>query len=137
MSDQPKFDETAFRQFERDGYSRVAEGYASKTALVSAQANAAILDAAQVGKGADVLDVACGPGLLTHAAIERGANVSAIDFAPKMVDSRGQGMPTRTSEKVMPKTFRSMLVVLMRSSVALAFYISRTLNERCKRHFAF
>jgi SAM-dependent methyltransferase len=86
MSDQPKFDETAFRQFERDGYSRVAEGYASKTAVVSAQANDAILDAAQVGKGTDVLDVACGPGLLTQAAIERGANVSAIDFAPKMVD---------------------------------------------------
>ena len=64
MSVQPEFDETAFRQFERDGYSRVAAGYASKTAIVSGQANNAILDSAQVGQGSQALDVACGPGLL-------------------------------------------------------------------------
>lgn len=85
MSGQPEFDEAAFRQFERDGYSSVAQGYASKTAIVTAQANDAILDAAQVGQGSRVLDVACGPGLLTAAAVARGAFASAIDFSPGMV----------------------------------------------------
>ena len=85
MSGQPDFDEAAYRQFERDGYSGVAEGYAGKTAIVSGQANDAILDAARVGQGSEVLDVACGPGLLTGAALARGATVSAIDFAPNML----------------------------------------------------
>ena len=33
------FNEPAFKAFERDGYSRVAEGYANKTANITAQAN--------------------------------------------------------------------------------------------------
>ncbi len=38
-----EIDHQAFKQFERDGYSAVAEGYTNKTAKVSAQANDAIL----------------------------------------------------------------------------------------------
>lgn len=80
-----EIDEQAFKHFERDGYSGVAEGYANKTALVSSQANDAILDAAAAGSGTLLLDVACGPGFLTAAAVERGAVVTALDFAPNMV----------------------------------------------------
>lgn len=80
-----EIDEQAFKNFERDGYSGVAEGYANKTALVSSQANDAILDAVAAGPGTLLLDVACGPGFLTSAAVERGAVVAALDFAPNMV----------------------------------------------------
>ena len=79
------FDQQAFRQFERDGYSGVAEGYAKKIALVSAQTNDAILNAVNAKTGVELLDIACGPGLLSAGAIERGATVSSLDFAPNMV----------------------------------------------------
>ena len=45
MTDQPAIDHEAFKQFERDGYSRVAEGYDQATAQVLSQVNDAILDA--------------------------------------------------------------------------------------------
>jgi len=79
------FDESAFKRFEREGYSRVAEAYANKTAKVSGQANEAILNAVDAKAGTHLLDVACGPGLLTALASERGAFVTALDYATNMV----------------------------------------------------
>jgi ubiquinone/menaquinone biosynthesis C-methylase UbiE len=78
-------DQGAFKRFERDAYSRVAEAYAGKTVRVTAQTNNAILDAARAGPGSQFLDIACGPGLLSAAALERGASVVGVDFAPDMV----------------------------------------------------
>jgi SAM-dependent methyltransferase len=78
-------DEQAYRQFEKEGYSRVAQEYAARAAIFFAQINDALLTAAGVDRGYDVLDVACGPGLLIRDAISRGAHVTAIDFAPDMV----------------------------------------------------
>lgn len=80
------FDEPAFKTFERDGYSRVAEGYENKTAKVTAQANSAVLNAVDAAAGISILDVACGPGLLTAEATARGANVTAVDFSSNMVE---------------------------------------------------
>ncbi len=79
------FDEPAFKTFEREGYSRVAEGYANKTANVTAQANTVVLNAVNAAAEMDLLDVACGPGLLTAEAIALGAKVTGVDFAPDMV----------------------------------------------------
>jgi len=75
----------AFKRFESTSYSDVAQGYADKTAHVSAQSNDRILDIAEVTSGSAVLDVACGPGLLAAAAVQRGASVIGVDFAPNMV----------------------------------------------------
>jgi len=52
---------------------------------VTAQANDAVLDAARAGPGSQFLDVACGPGLLSAEALERGASVVGVDFAPDTV----------------------------------------------------
>ena len=81
----PTIDNEAFKRFERDSYSEVAKGYADKTARVSAQSNDMILDAARITSGSAVLDIACGPGLLSAAAMRRGASVIGVDFAPNMV----------------------------------------------------
>ncbi len=83
MTDQPAVE--AFKQFERDGYSRVAEGYDNATAKVTSQVNDAILDAVEVVSGTRLLDVACGPGWLSAAAVKRGAIVTGLDFAPNML----------------------------------------------------
>ena len=85
MSSGNEIDTEAFKRFERDGYSRVAEGYAKKTARVSSQSNDSILDAVAAGPGTRLLDVACGPGFLTASAVKRGVIVVALDFAPNMV----------------------------------------------------
>lgn len=46
-----------------------------------------ILDNAEVGAGMDILDVACGTGVMFPYYLERGAvSVTGIDIAPKMAD---------------------------------------------------
>ena len=85
MTPEPAIDVEAFKKFEREGYSRVAQGYDQDTASVTSQVNDAILDAVEAGPGTSLLDVACGPGWLSAAAVKRGAIVTAVDFAENMV----------------------------------------------------
>jgi len=85
MTPEPAIDAEAFKAFERDGYSRVAQGYDRSAAIVTSQVNDAVLDAVGTRPGVLLLDVACGPGWLSAAAVRRGAIVTALDFAPNMV----------------------------------------------------
>jgi SAM-dependent methyltransferase len=85
MAPEPAIDGEAFKKFEREGYSRVAEGYVRAIAMVTSQVYGAILDAVGAGPGTSLLDVACGPGWLSAAAVQRGAVVTALDLAEKMV----------------------------------------------------
>ena len=85
MSDQPMINSEAYKQFERDGYSRVAEKYDSAIAQVTSQANEVILDAVKTTHGIKLLDVACGPGWLSFAAVQRQAIVTGLDFVEKML----------------------------------------------------
>jgi len=85
MTSEPAINVEAFKKFEREGYSRMAQGYDQATASVTSQANDAILDAVGTGPGTSLLDVACGPGWLSAAALKRGTVVTALDFAENMV----------------------------------------------------
>lgn len=85
MTPEPAIDVEAFKKFEREGYSRVAQGYDQATASVTSQVNDAILDAVEAGPDTSLLDVACGPGWLSAAAVKRGAIVTALDFVENMV----------------------------------------------------
>jgi ubiquinone/menaquinone biosynthesis C-methylase UbiE len=85
MADQPTIDHHAFKQFERAGYSRVAEGYDQATAQVTSQVNDTVLDAVETRRGTRLLDIACGPGWLSATAAKRGAIVTGLDFATKML----------------------------------------------------
>lgn len=66
------FDPEAVREFEREGWNRAARAYETSFATATRQFIQALLDAAGVGQGAVVLDVACGPGFVTQAAADRG-----------------------------------------------------------------
>lgn len=82
------YDPDAFQEFERTGWNEVAAVYAELVdsfELTSGPAGGAILDAARVGPGQRVLDVATGPGFLAGLALERGATVVGIDIAETMV----------------------------------------------------
>jgi SAM-dependent methyltransferase len=96
MADHPAIDPEAFKQFERAGYSRVAAGDEQATAPVTSQVNDAILDAVGTAPGTRLLAVACGPGWLSAAAIQRGASVTGVDLAEPMVALAQSRCPTAT-----------------------------------------
>jgi SAM-dependent methyltransferase len=85
MADDPTIAHNAFKEFERDRFSLVAEGYDQAIAVVTSQANEAILDAVGAKSGLRLLDVACGTGWLSAAAVKREAIVTGLDFAENMV----------------------------------------------------
>ena len=74
----------AIREFERSGWQVAAasyDGFAAATELFVP----ALLAAADVKPGMQLLDVACGPGLAAGAAAAAGARVNGIDFSPAMI----------------------------------------------------
>ncbi len=75
----------SFREFEHEGWSRLAPTYGLFAGTFTPQAVVPLLDAARVSKHARVLDVACGPGYVAAAAATRGADATGIDFAAPMV----------------------------------------------------
>lgn len=85
MAGNTGFDHQAFKQFEHDGYAAVAEGYAKFATRITTQAIGPLLDAAAISAGTILLDVACGPGFLTAAAMERGATATGLDQVENML----------------------------------------------------
>ena len=79
------FDPEALRAFEHAGWQRAAEHYTATFAHATAAFVGDLLDAARVGAGLRVLDLACGPGLLAAAAAARSAVPSGLDFSSAMV----------------------------------------------------
>lgn len=70
-----------------------AEDWAAYVEQVGLPLFGAALDAARVTQGTRVLDAGCGTGLLALLASLRGAQVSAIDAAPGMVEVARQRLP--------------------------------------------
>ncbi|MDQ4132249.1 MAG: methyltransferase domain-containing protein [Actinomycetota bacterium] len=79
----------AFASWERDAWTTRAAPYADDIASLTRGAVDALLDAADVGAGCRLLDVATGPGVVALAAKERGADVIAVDQAEGMVALAG------------------------------------------------
>jgi ubiquinone/menaquinone biosynthesis C-methylase UbiE len=75
----------SFTEFEHDGWQRVAEKYDSVWSSSTRQFIPPLLDAAQVSSGMSILDVGCGPGYVSAAAVERGAKPAGLDFSGEMV----------------------------------------------------
>jgi ubiquinone/menaquinone biosynthesis C-methylase UbiE len=82
----PEIDPEAFRNFERAAHSRIADSYHDRFGVVTDRATAPLLDAARVGAGTRLLDVAAGPGSLTREAARRGAHAVGTDIAPAMIE---------------------------------------------------
>jgi len=79
-------DQNAFRDFERNAYDRLADTYHAFFASVTEDAAEPLLAAAKVSERMRVLDVACGSGVVAMHAARRGALVTGVDLAPRMVD---------------------------------------------------
>jgi SAM-dependent methyltransferase len=75
-----------FKTFEAERWTAKAQSYDLVTGRVTRRLIEPLLDAAAVGPGSRLLDVASGPGHLAGAAARRGAQVTGIDLADPMLD---------------------------------------------------
>ncbi|MBV8196003.1 MAG: class I SAM-dependent methyltransferase [Candidatus Dormibacteraeota bacterium] len=78
-------DADAFNAFEAAGWQRQAPSYDTFFGRITSRLIDPLLDAAEVGRGHHVLDVATGPGYAASRAAERGADVVGVDVADAMV----------------------------------------------------
>jgi SAM-dependent methyltransferase len=78
-------DPKEFAAFELSGWDSNINGYDAAFGAVARQTVNPMLDAAGVGRGMEVLDLCCGPGMLAAGAIARGANATGLDFSSAAV----------------------------------------------------
>jgi SAM-dependent methyltransferase len=86
-------DVPAFQRFQRAAWDRAAESYHRVWRPMTSQFSDPLLDAAEIGTGQHVLDLACGPGYVAAAAAARGASVVGVDLSPGMVALAGTMHP--------------------------------------------
>jgi SAM-dependent methyltransferase len=79
------FESEAIRSFEYSRWQRAAGVYESTFAGATRPFIDALLDAAHVGRGVHMLDVACGPGFVASCAATRSASAAGLDFSPAML----------------------------------------------------
>ena len=87
------FDPNAVRAFEHAGWEKAASHYKATFAAASGEFVEALLDAAEITAQTRVLDLCCGPGIVTGAASRRAAVVSGLDFSPAMLVEAGRSNP--------------------------------------------
>ena len=87
--------EESFRDFEHAGWADpdVCASYHHNLSSVTTQSIDALLNAARVGAGTRVLDVATGAGYAAGAALARGADVTGTDFSAEQVRWARQRYP--------------------------------------------
>jgi SAM-dependent methyltransferase len=78
-------DADAFKAFEAERWGEKAGSYDRVTGQVTRRLVEQLLEAARVGAGTRLLDVATGPGHLAGAAARHGAAVTGIDIAQGML----------------------------------------------------
>lgn len=86
-------DAEAFKAFEVAGWEQQAPTYDDFFGQITQRFVDPLLDAAGVGPGSRVLDVATGPGYAAGRAAARGASVVGVDAAPAMVRLARQRQP--------------------------------------------
>ena len=87
-------DPAAFRDFEFEGWQKVANRYHDSFALVTIQCIDELLDAAGVHSGSQTLDIATGPGYAAGRAAARKAIVTGIDFSSEMIEEARRRFPS-------------------------------------------
>jgi len=93
MTDEAIPDSVSFHNFEHAGWESIPLAYHNGFGDLTTQAIEPLLEAAAVGKGARVLDIATGPGYVAAAAARRGAEVVGIDFSAAMIEQARKRYP--------------------------------------------
>ena len=74
----------------RDEFTRQAETFSASSAISDAALTQRFVDALGEAAGGSVLDVACGPGILSAAVAKTARNVVAFDLTPQMLKKAAQ-----------------------------------------------
>lgn len=82
-----------FDLYERDLWAGRAPAYERGFARLTRYMVGPLLDGAGVGDGTRLLDVGTGPGIVSAAAVARGAKVSAVDADPDMAETASRNVP--------------------------------------------
>jgi SAM-dependent methyltransferase len=82
-----------FRDMEQEGWTKKAKDWDDWLAKVTSDAIEPMLDSLGNLNGKQLLDVACGTGHLSGAALKRGAICVGVDFAPTMVELATRNYP--------------------------------------------
>ena len=90
---QAEIDPDAFNAFEASGWEEKAAGYDRFFASITGLLVEPLLDAAAVGAGTRMLDLATGPGYVAARAAERDASVVGVDVAGAMIALAGRLHP--------------------------------------------
>lgn len=86
-------DPDAFRAFEVSGWEEKTEPYDAFFQPVTGRIAQPLLDAARVDAGTVTLDLGTGPGYVAAAAASRGARVTGVDVAERMVALAAARLP--------------------------------------------
>jgi ubiquinone/menaquinone biosynthesis C-methylase UbiE len=87
------FDPQEVRAFEHAGWQRAAAQYAATFAQATRGFIDDLLEVAHIGPEMRVLDLACGPGFVSAAIAELGAQPVGLDFSSAMVGLARAGHP--------------------------------------------
>ena len=82
-----------FREFEHAAWENAAANYADSFETVTALFARPLLDAVGCDAGLQVLDVACGSGLVSSLAASMGAVTTGVDFSAGMVAQSSERYP--------------------------------------------
>jgi SAM-dependent methyltransferase len=81
---EPKSPDVVTR-YERETWSRCAESYLDTFASLTRETVPLLIEAANIRRGTDVLEIGSGPGHVAEALRKAGASVTGVDFSPQMV----------------------------------------------------
>jgi predicted RNA methylase len=126
MSIESSNDPQGFVSFEHSGWEAVSRGYEQHFTGLTSQSVAAVLDAAEVKSGKQVLDVCCGPGIITAAATARGAQTTGIDFSAAVVEIANLTL----------NHCHMLITALMQWCVALELFMCQIRKKRCPKCIA-
>jgi len=87
-------DADRFNAFEAAGWEEKSAGYARIFGAITARVVPPLLDAARVGTGTRLLDVATGPGYVAAGGAARGASVVGVDISLAMLELARQAHPS-------------------------------------------
>ncbi|MGH9721516.1 MAG: class I SAM-dependent methyltransferase [Bryobacteraceae bacterium] len=80
------FDPAEYKRFEREAYNAVAAAWAANVAETTALYSRRLLELLKPGRGASLLDLACGAGHLARDAVSRfGCRAAGVDLSEGML----------------------------------------------------
>lgn len=93
------YDPDFVSNYERETWSRCADGYVDTFAGITRETVPRLLQAGGIGPGSQVLEIGSGPGHVAELIAEAGAVVAGVDFSPAMVDVARKRYPHITFQQ--------------------------------------